>query len=247
MNRDIEGHERRAFVHWMRTGRMLHDDDAPAMQWKYNPWHDVRNGQFTSGESGFASRLPATGGDFGGAGSQASYELPDPKSKRPAKPTPARLPPSHPKAVVAAAVAVRDHDNGPRTLHLRNGYRFETDRLHRMRYTDAHLKLGRASPRSRLAQARAGGSDRLSGDDGGHFIAHRFNGPSDSFNHFAQSARFNRGAYRALEDKWARALRAGESVHVRITPTYLGASLRPLSLKVEWTIKGHKKIRYFPN
>ena len=248
MNRDIEGLERRAFVHWMRTGRLLPDGE-PTPQWKYNPWHDVRNGQFTSGQSGFASRISAGGGSFGGAGSETTFELPDPTAKRPAKSASTRPPKSHPKTVVAAAVTVAAHrgDNGRRILHVRNGYRFETDSLHRTRYTDAHLKLGRASARSRLAQARAGGSDRLSGDDGGHFIAHRFNGPSDSFNHFAQSARFSRGTYRALEDEWARALRAGEAVHVHITPTYLGASQRPSSLQVEWTIKGHTKIKHFPN
>ncbi|WP_419827366.1 DNA/RNA non-specific endonuclease [Sphingomonas sp.] len=54
--------------------------------------------------------------------------------------------------------------------------------------------------RSRNAQATAGGGNRLATDDGGHYVAVRFNGPTDTFNHFAQDANFNRGGYRLLED-----------------------------------------------
>jgi hypothetical protein len=87
----------------------------------------------------------------------------------------------------------------------------------------------------------------LPSDHGGHYIARRFDGPSDAFNHFAQSARFNRGSYRALEDTWARALRQGKGVFVQITPHYLGRSQRPAWLNVSWTIDGFTKNQAFRN
>src|SRR3546814_11300008 len=65
-----------------------------------------------------------------------------------------------------------------------------------------------------------------------HYIAARFNGPSDAFNHFAQDANFNRGTYRAMEDAWAASVRAGHRVMVDIVPHYDGLSLRPDRIKI---------------
>jgi hypothetical protein len=92
--------------------------------------------------------------------------------------------------------------------------------------------------RSRSAQRDAGKPDRLTTDDGGHYIAVRFNGPRERFNHFAQDRNFNRGAYRALEDHWAKALREGKRVFVDIVPQYEGVSTRPTRLKIIWRIDG---------
>src|SRR3546814_19055716 len=81
-----------------------------------------------------------------------------------------------------------------------------------------------SSDLSRRNQRSAGGADRRATDDGGHYIAARFNGPSDAFNHFAQDANFNRGTYRAMEDAWAASVRAGHRVMVDIVPHYDGLS-----------------------
>ena len=105
----------------------------------------------------------------------------------------------------------------------------------------------RAQPRSRSAQANAGKPDRRASDDGGHYIAGRFNGPREWFNHFAQDANFNRGSYRALEDRWAKAIRQGKRVFVDIIPHYGGASMRPYVLSVTWTVDGEKHVKDFPN
>ncbi|MCI4591353.1 DNA/RNA non-specific endonuclease [Sphingobium sp. BYY-5] len=78
-------------------------------------------------------------------------------------------------------------------------------------------------------------------------MAARFNGPGDSFNHFAQDRNFNRGAYRAMEDGWARDLRAGKKVIVDIMPLYEGTSKRPYSLTVTWYVDGKKRVREFSN
>jgi hypothetical protein len=101
--------------------------------------------------------------------------------------------------------------------------------------------------RSRAAQSRAGGADRRASDDGGHYIAPRFNGPTDAFNHFAQDANFNRGRYRVLEDEWARAKHADKVVRIRIVPVYEGSSRRPSYLNVWFWINGEQRSLQFPN
>ncbi len=129
----------------------------------------------------------------------------------------------------------------------RNGYDFEIDIEARLRRASGELQLGPTAPRSRPNQAKAGEPDRDKDDDGGHFIAARFNGPSDSFNHFAQNRNFNRGAYRALEDSWAKDLGAGRKVFVDIIPQYEGTSKRPSRVDVTWSVDGKEYSKYFPN
>lgn len=130
---------------------------------------------------------------------------------------------------------------------VKNGYDFHIDSIARAREIMADLTDGPVAPRSRRVQAQAGQPHRHPNDDGGHFIAARFNGPRDSFNHFAQDRNFNRGAYRAMEDGWANALRAGKKVVVYIVPLYEGASKRPYRIHVTWRINGIEDFRDFSN
>ena len=104
-----------------------------------------------------------------------------------------------------------------------------------------------ASGRSKRLQADAGKPDRHPSDDGGHFIAPRFGGPKEAYNHFAQDANFNRGAYRVMEDIWAKAGREGRDVRVHIDVSYPGPGRRPDRLRVEWTIDGKRDARHFRN
>ncbi|WP_037487873.1 LysM peptidoglycan-binding domain-containing protein [Sphingobium indicum] len=129
----------------------------------------------------------------------------------------------------------------------KNGYDFHIDVIARPRKIFANLSNGPKASRSRRNQASAGKPDRLASDDGGHFIAARFNGPGDSVNHFAQDRNFNRGAYRAMEDGWAKELRVGKKVIVDIVPHYEGISKRPYSLTVTWYVDGKKRVREFAN
>jgi LysM repeat protein len=138
--------------------------------------------------------------------------------------------------------------DSPGRKESKNGYDFHIDPVARTEKVHGELSDGPIAPRSRNNQAQAGKPDRREGkDDGGHFIAARFNGPSDSFNHFAQDRNFNRGAYRKLEDDWTTALRAGRKVVVDIDALYQGASRRPYQLNVTWTINGHKSTKRFAN
>uniref|UniRef100_UPI000A80682A DNA/RNA non-specific endonuclease n=1 Tax=Sphingomonas sp. CCH5-D11 TaxID=1768786 RepID=UPI000A80682A len=101
--------------------------------------------------------------------------------------------------------------------------------------------------RSRASQAQAGGAERRATDDGGHYIASCFNGPTEAFNHFAQNANFNRGGYRVLEDERARKKRGGKTISVRIVPRFEGESVRPSVIDVWWTVDGDEKSLKFPN
>ncbi|WP_341897531.1 MULTISPECIES: DNA/RNA non-specific endonuclease [Sphingobium] len=129
----------------------------------------------------------------------------------------------------------------------KNGYDFHIDVIARGRRIFGPLSLAVSPVRSRHNQAQAGKPNRLGDDDGGHFIAARFNGPSDSFNHFAQNSNFNRGSYRVMEDGWAKALRAGHKIFVDIEPLYHGASKRPYQINVNWEVDGERTSQKFPN
>ncbi len=116
---------------------------------------------------------------------------------------------------------------------VRNGYEYRIDAEDRTISVSGTLTLSGTQLRSGKMQAQAGGTDRRpKTDDGGHYIAARFNGPTDAFNHFAQDANFNRGSYRVLEDRWANEIKSGKQVTVRITPSYDGASKRPAMIDV---------------
>ena len=129
----------------------------------------------------------------------------------------------------------------------RNGYSFLIDETDRTREVTGQLQIAKKPIRSRRAQARAGGSDRRQSDDGGHYIAVRFNGPKEAFNHFAQDANFNRGAYRVMENGWAKAIARGNRVRVKVIPTYSKGSRRPSSIEVTWTVNGKANLRSFSN
>lgn len=129
----------------------------------------------------------------------------------------------------------------------RNGYTYLIDTRGRTRHVSGPVTINRGQARSRSAQSAAGGTDRRAGDHGGHYIARRFDGPTEAFNHFAQDASFNRSGYRALENEWARALRAGKRVEVKIEPDFVGNSQRPSSINVWYWIDGKLQGRQFPN
>lgn len=139
--------------------------------------------------------------------------------------------------------------NNPAQWHVisKNGYRFVRDLAERTREIKGEISINVTAKRSRRNQREAGGADRRPTDDGGHYIAVRFNGPSDAFNHFAQDANFNRGAYRALENRWATSVRGGHHVSVDIVPHYHGLSLRPDRIAVTWTVDGEEHGRTFTN
>lgn len=185
---------------------------------------DVRSG----GDGGFSGG----GGSFGGGGASSSEVWPATQ----ANPTPAER--------------VGAYGSQPQSRWrqvTRNGYLFEIDEQNRTRRVSGEITFKPDQRRSRKAQRAAGGVDRRASDEGGHYIARRFNGPTEAFNHFAQDRNFNRSDYSRLEEEWARAKRAGKSVRVKIVPVYEVRSRRPSSLNVWFWIDGVGKSARFPN
>lgn len=231
------------FEIYLRTGVVL-TSSGSSLALKYNPWHDIEDGRFT--RAGMGRKVPPRfggfaggGGGFGGAGASGSWHEP----KRPAE-----KPPEKPTRATPAgdSKTLRDTKDPVVETFRRNGYAFGVDAQFRTRRVTGTLTLGPHASRSRSMQSGAGRPDRRQSDDGGHYIAVRFNGPREKFNHFAQVANFNRGQYRALEGKWAKAIARGEKVLVDIIPKYRGGSNRPAAIYVTWTIgKVSRKIRFF--
>ena len=62
-----------------------------------------------------------------------------------------------------------------------------------------------------------------------------------------QNMNLNRGEWKAMENSWERALRAGKEVtDVSVRPVYSGLSIRPYKIEVSYTIDGieYKKAFY---
>ena len=127
-----------------------------------------------------------------------------------------------------------------------NGYTYSIE-IRRVTRIEGKLMSNLAQGRNASAQLQAGGADRLETDEGGHFVARRFDGPTDALNHFAQDENFNRGAYKALENTWQRALDAGSSVTIDISPSYTGNSMRPVSITVIYRINDAPIVKVFSN
>lgn len=188
------------------------------------------------------------GGSFGGGGASGSWDV-SPRSQRPRPVRGANHGPVGRGVGASGSTAAASRRTATGLSHtpsdwrrvVRNGYEYQIDSSQRTRRVSGSLTLNRAQGRSRRAQAQAGGEHRRPSDHGGHYIARRFNGPTDAFNHFAQDASFNRGRYRALEDQWARAKVSGRQVTVRIVPAYAGRSRRPSALNIWFSINGNEE------
>jgi LysM repeat protein len=128
---------------------------------------------------------------------------------------------------------------------IRGNYNYYIDVGSRFRLVFGVVTLTDTPKRSRKSQKEV--PERGPRDDGGHYVAPRFNGPTDWFNHFAQDLHINRGAYRVMEDGWYKAAAAGKKVFLNIKPIYPGASRRPSDIEVTWYIDGKRHFKNFPN
>lgn len=262
------------FGEYLRAGRWSRSTGI--LEVKFNPNHDPADGRFTFKDGGSSggdtSRTSWRGGGFtgggggsfdgggssgswggggftgggggsgGGAGASGNWGAEATGNSSKGKPAPASA-----TAQALRVVGSSGQDTGQWHNVTRNGYTYQLDATDRTREVTGTLTLNPDQARSKAAQASAGGSDRLSTDDGGHYVARRFNGPTDAFNHFAQDASFNRGDYKALENQWAKDIRAGERVNVKIVPEYSGPSKRPSAIYVAYTVNGNFFKQRFSN
>jgi len=237
------------FGRYLRTGSWLRPDDH--VEVKFNPWHDPKTGRFTfkGGGNGTWSGGGFTGGgggSTGGGGASGNWGPPGKTQADQSRSQRVTIT-GKPGASAIRTVAASAVSSPTGTTVARNGYTYKIDDEGRTTQVTGTLTLNPNQTRSRAAQAAAGGADRLPTDDGGHYVAVRFDGPTDTFNHFAQDANFYRGGYRMLENQWAKDVRQGDPVWVKIVPEYAGSSQRPGSIDVFYSVDGHSNRKTFSN
>ncbi len=136
----------------------------------------------------------------------------------------------------------------PNAKYKIDGYLYETDELGRVKKVSGELKL---EPRGRNTHQQGKSVELKDGvkgtDEGGHLIADRFYGPGEQINYLPQKGSLNQGAWKKMENDWAKELAAGKKVEVDIRPIFEGNSKRPIGFKVKETINGKSKIREFKN
>uniref|UniRef100_UPI0037362D2C DNA/RNA non-specific endonuclease n=1 Tax=Vibrio atypicus TaxID=558271 RepID=UPI0037362D2C len=131
-------------------------------------------------------------------------------------------------------------------------YLYETDDLSRVHKVSGELKLG-VRDRNTYQQTKSakvdGIKDGLTEDDGGHLIASIFDGAGEQINYAPMNANLNRGAWKAMENKWARALNGDppKTVKVDIQPIYPQSSTRPSKFIVEYEVDGEPFTEIFRN
>ncbi|HAX5198511.1 TPA: contact-dependent inhibition toxin CdiA [Escherichia coli] len=129
----------------------------------------------------------------------------------------------------------------PNTIYKVDGDKtYHTDNLARPTQVEATLSAN-VKDRNGYQQCKAGRCGNL-GDEGGHLIASIFNGPGEKLNLLPMDGNLNKGAWKNMENTWAKALSEGKDVKVNIQPSYTGNSVRPDKFYVEYSINGGRPV-----
>ena len=136
----------------------------------------------------------------------------------------------------------------PDSEYTMNGYKYKTDSQGRVVAVEGDLYL-KDSGRKPIkdSMTKIGKGSQHSTDHRGHLIGDRFNGGNGLENIVAQDGRLNQGEYKALENYWADALKAGKPVSVEIKVVYTGDSQRPTTFVVEYSVDGVSNKTFFEN
>lgn len=129
-------------------------------------------------------------------------------------------------------------------------YVFHTDDVGRLQHAEGHFDPNQVTDgTARNAYQQRVMPGKIPGYDAGHPFGIRFDTPAEGLNNVPQLSEVNRGAYRALEDSWAKKIDAGHSVDVTIDFSYPhGDPTRiPTGYTVEWNIDGKMYQRSFRN
>lgn len=142
-----------------------------------------------------------------------------------------------------------DDDLLPNNEFVRNDYKYTTDSEGRVKSAEGQLQLkdheGRKNIQTKMETIGKG--DQKPNDERGHLIADRFNGKGGLGNLVPMDAKLNKGDYNQMEDKLASAVKAGDSVYLKVEPKYTGDSRRPSSFKATYIINGEKTVEIFKN
>ncbi|MFP1814123.1 DNA/RNA non-specific endonuclease [Lonsdalea quercina] len=117
---------------------------------------------------------------------------------------------------------------------------YHTDNLARPTQVEATLSAN-VKDRNGYQQCKAGKCGNP-GDEGGHLIASIFNGPGEKLNLLPMDGNLNKGAWKQMENTWAKALNEGKDIKVNIQPSYTGNNVRPDKFYVEYSINGGRPI-----
>lgn len=121
-----------------------------------------------------------------------------------------------------------------------------------MHSVSGKLELSKAD-RNKYQQSKAGETDGIKDglldDEGGHLIASIFKGPGEQINYAAMNGNLNKGAWKRMENEWAKALKGNppKEVQVEINAIYENNSKRPEAFDVKFLIDGKKTSVTFLN
>lgn len=146
--------------------------------------------------------------------------------------------------IIHAEDEIRPETLEPNVVYERNGYEYKTDELGRTKLVTGDLDLTEGN---RTPLQTEVGHMGVEGDEGGHLIGTRFNGPTDAFNLVPQDANLNRGEWKAMENSWADGLSNGQDVKVMVEPVYGDDSIRPESFEVLSQVNGELTYTSFLN
>jgi filamentous hemagglutinin len=127
-----------------------------------------------------------------------------------------------------------------KVYHVDGDKIYKTDNLSRPSQVEATLSPN-VKDRNGYQQCKVGKCG-LDGDEGGHLIASIFNGPGEKLNLVPMDGNLNKGAWKQMENTWAKALSEGKEVKVNIQPSYIDDGIRPDKFYVEYTIDGGRPI-----
>ncbi|KZE69570.1 hypothetical protein AV545_22130 [Paenibacillus jamilae] len=115
-------------------------------------------------------------------------------------------------------------------------YSYETDGLGRLnKFETDNLQLTKRESRLDHNPKTPG---KKSGDHAGHLAGDRFGGSPELDNLVSQSRKVNLSQYKKIENQWAKALKDGKEVKVKVDIEYEGDSLRPSKFNVQYEIDG---------
>lgn len=75
-----------------------------------------------------------------------------------------------------------------------------------------------------------------------YLITSILNGSGEKINMLPMNANLNRGAWKQMENTWAKALQDGKTVKVKIEPLFEGTNIRPDKFKVKYSIDNGRSI-----
>lgn len=137
----------------------------------------------------------------------------------------------------------------PNTAYEINGYRYKTDEQGRIVEASGNLKITERDNRKVINEPmeNIGKGDEKETDDRGHLIGDQFDGSNKLENLVPMDANLNRGEFKALENRLAKAVQEGKEVTIKVEPQYSGDSHRPDSFVVTYSIDGEESVVFFEN